>query len=56
MIKFLDLQKLNHQYVDELKKAASDVIDSGWYVLGEQVKSFENGLSQYLDVEHVIAT
>jgi hypothetical protein len=26
MIKFLDLQKINRQYSEELKKAASDVI------------------------------
>jgi hypothetical protein len=30
MIKFLDLQKINAQYSDELKQGASEVIDSGW--------------------------
>jgi hypothetical protein len=34
MIKFLDIQKINKQYSIELKKAASEVIDSGWYLLG----------------------
>ena len=42
MIKFLDLQKINAQYAAELKQVAAEVIDSGWYLLGERVKQFEN--------------
>ncbi len=44
MIKFLDLQKINALYAEELKKVAAEVIDSGWYLLGERVKQFENNL------------
>jgi dTDP-4-amino-4,6-dideoxygalactose transaminase len=47
MIKFLDLQKINAQYQAELKKAAEEVIDSGWYLLGERVKQFETELSAF---------
>ncbi len=54
MIKFLDLQKINAQYADELKKAAAEVIDSGWYLLGERVKHFENNLATYIGVKHAI--
>jgi dTDP-4-amino-4,6-dideoxygalactose transaminase len=54
MIKFLDLQKINQKYAAELKKAAADVIDSGWYLLGERVKIFENELSDYIQVPHSI--
>ncbi len=54
MIKFLDLKKINAQYANELKQAASDVIDSGWYLQGERVKQFETNLSNYLDVKHAI--
>ena len=54
MFKFLDLQLINHKYADELKKAASDVIDSGWYLLGEKVKSFETHLADYIDVKNAI--
>ncbi len=55
MIKFLDLQKINAQYSNELKKAASDVIDSGWFLLGENVNKFESSLSQYIGSPNVIA-
>jgi dTDP-4-amino-4,6-dideoxygalactose transaminase len=44
MVKFLDLQKINAQYATDLKQVAADVIDSGWYLLGERVKTFEQDL------------
>lgn len=55
MIKFLDLQKINNQYAVELRQAATDVIDIGWYLLGERVKSFEAQLSTYIEVKNTIA-
>lgn len=54
MIKFLDLQKINHQYASDLKKVAAEVIDSGWYLLGERVSQFEKELAEYIQVPHVI--
>lgn len=55
MVKFLDLQKINAQYSDELKQTACEVIDSGWYLLGEKTKLFEQNLARYLGVKHAIA-
>ncbi|EKD32423.1 MAG: hypothetical protein ACD_77C00103G0034 [uncultured bacterium] len=54
MIKFLDLQKINSQYVDELKQATIDVIDSGQYLLGEKALQFENHLSDFIGSKHAI--
>lgn len=54
MIKFLDLKKINEGYATELKQAASRVIDSGWYLHGENLNEFESNLSEYLNVNHVI--
>jgi len=54
MIPFLDLQKVNAQYAGELKQAAAEVIDSGWFLQGERVKSFELQLKSYLGVNHAI--
>lgn len=54
MIKFLDLQKINARYAAELKQAAAEVIDSGWYLLGDRVKQFEANLASYLGVKHAI--
>jgi len=54
MIKFLDLQKINAQYAAELKQAVAEVIDSGWYLLGERVRLFEANLANYIGVKHAI--
>jgi len=54
MIPFLSLQQVNAQYAEELKQAAAEVIDSGWYLLGERVKQFENQLANFVGVKHVI--
>jgi dTDP-4-amino-4,6-dideoxygalactose transaminase len=54
MIKFLDLQKINAQYAEELKQASAEVIVSGWYLQGEKVKRFEANLASYIGVKHAI--
>jgi dTDP-4-amino-4,6-dideoxygalactose transaminase len=54
MIKFLDLQKVNQQYAAELKIVAAEVIDSGWYLLGDRVKIFEKDLTKYIQVPNAI--
>lgn len=54
MIKFLDLQKINATYSDELKLAASEVIDSGWFLMGEKVKKFEKNLAAYISSSYAI--
>lgn len=47
MISFLDLKEINNQYSDELKKACSRVIDSGWYIMGNELFAFESEFSNY---------
>lgn len=54
MIKYLDLKLINEQYEKALILAAEKVIKSGWYLLGEEVKLFENSLKEYTKCNHVI--
>lgn len=54
MIKFLDLQKINARYAEELKSAAANVIDSGWYLQGGQNEKFESEYSRYIGTRHTI--
>jgi dTDP-4-amino-4,6-dideoxygalactose transaminase len=54
MIKFLDLQKINAQYADELKQAAAEVIDSGWFLMGERLSGFEQKLASYIGAKYAI--
>ena len=54
MIPFLDLKSINSSHKVELQEAASEVINSGWYLNGEQLKNFENELSIYNGNNHII--
>jgi len=54
MINFLNLKKINTQYTTELKQVAAEVIDSGWYLLGESVKNFESNLANYVCINNAI--
>lgn len=54
MIPFFDLKTVNAQYRQELVDAATEVIDSGWYILGQKVKSFEQEFAQYCGVQEAI--
>lgn len=54
MIKFLDLQLITQKNADEIKEAVNRVIDSGWYLLGNEVKEFESRFSEYCGVNHTV--
>lgn len=54
MIPFLDLKSINKQYQAEMLQAASRVIDSGWYILGKEVESFESEFADYCDTSECI--
>ncbi|MCL4121002.1 UNVERIFIED_CONTAM: hypothetical protein GTU68_044224 [Idotea baltica] len=54
MIKFLDLQKINAQYEQELKEAAYRVIDSGWYLMGKELETFENKYASFCGTKHCL--
>ncbi|HGU1944299.1 TPA: DegT/DnrJ/EryC1/StrS family aminotransferase, partial [Escherichia coli] len=51
---FLDLKSINDQYQNELKEACDRVIDSGWYIMGNELKNFEKNFSIYCNVKHTI--
>lgn len=53
-IPFLNLEKINQQYLEDLNRVALEVINSGWYILGEQVKQFEKNLEEFVGVKHAI--
>ena len=43
-----NLQRQYQLFAEEYKKKACQVLDSGWYVLGNEVKSFEKSWSEYV--------
>ena len=54
MIPFLDLKSINQQYRNELVKACSRVIDSGWYIGGKELEVFEKNFANYCGVKFAI--
>ncbi|MFT4693840.1 MAG: dTDP-4-amino-4,6-dideoxygalactose transaminase [Francisella sp.] len=54
MIKFLDLQKINSLYANELKAACARVIDSGWYIRGTECAAFESEFAKYCGTKYCI--
>jgi dTDP-4-amino-4,6-dideoxygalactose transaminase len=55
-IPFLDLKAINARHAAELKAAAARVIDSGWYVLGEEVKAFEAEFATWVGSPYCVGT
>ena len=44
MISFLPLKSITAKYVDEIHEAVSRVVDSGWYLQGQENAAFERNL------------
>lgn len=53
-VPFLDLRDAHARYADELKAAAARVIDSGHYVLGEELAAFEREFATWCGVRHAL--
>jgi dTDP-4-amino-4,6-dideoxygalactose transaminase len=54
MISFLNLQKINSKYQEQINQATARVVDSGWYILGKEVEAFENDFAQYCGAKHCL--
>jgi dTDP-4-amino-4,6-dideoxygalactose transaminase len=54
MIPFLDLKSLNTQYRAELLEACTRVIDSGWYIHGNECEAFDKEFAEYCGTKHAI--
>jgi dTDP-4-amino-4,6-dideoxygalactose transaminase len=54
MILFLDLHKINERYEVAFQEKLKDVMDGGWYILGEEVQIFETNFANYCGTKHCI--
>lgn len=54
LIKFLDLKAVNFPIRVEIEKAIDRVLTSGWYLLGNEVKSFESEYAAFCGTKHCI--
>jgi dTDP-4-amino-4,6-dideoxygalactose transaminase len=54
MIKFLDLKEVNDSFEPDLSASINRVLKSGWYLLGNEVKAFEQEYATFIGVKHCI--
>jgi dTDP-4-amino-4,6-dideoxygalactose transaminase len=55
MVKFLDLKAINDSFEPQLTESIKRVLDSGWFLLGNEVKAFEQEYATYIGTKHCIS-
>ncbi len=54
MIEYENLAKLNKPFFEEYKKTFSETLESGWFILGNNLKNFENEYADYCQAKFCI--
>jgi len=54
MIKFFDLKKVNQRYEKAFHEKLEEFMQRGWYILGDEVKLFEENFANYCQSKHCI--
>ncbi|WP_037572476.1 DegT/DnrJ/EryC1/StrS family aminotransferase [Spirochaeta cellobiosiphila] len=53
-IDYENLRAVNNSFLSEYHKKSAEVIEKGWYILGQEVDKFEKEYASYNDIEHCI--
>jgi len=53
-VPFLDLQAMHRELDGELEAAVGRVLESGWYLLGEELEEFEREFAAYCGTRHCV--
>ena len=54
MIKYLELKRITALHSAEIHDAINHVVDSGWYLQGEQTRLFEAEYARYIGTDHCV--
>lgn len=54
MISFLPLKNITLAYYDEIAEAIKRVVNSGWYLQGQENASFEHNYAEYIGSRHCV--
>ena len=54
MIAFLDLQKINARHQEAFIAKTTEIINKGWYILGDEVQQFEIDFAKYCQAKSCI--
>lgn len=55
MVPFLDLKSPYDELKPEIDAAIQRVLDSGWFILGPEVETFERAFATYCDAAHAVS-
>ena len=53
-IEFNVLDRQYQKYSEEYKQAALRVLESGWYILGKEVETFEHSFAEYMGMKYCV--
>jgi dTDP-4-amino-4,6-dideoxygalactose transaminase len=53
-VPFLDLKKINKQFSPKIDRVLKRVVDSGWYIMGQEVSKFEVEFAKYCGAKYCI--
>ncbi len=53
-IPFLSLKSITEKYSEEINAAVLRVVNSGWYLQGNENKTFEDNYAKYIGTEHCV--
>ena len=54
IIEYESLQSSNKQFAEAYLQAFQSVLKTGWYILGNKVKTFETEFARYCEIKHCI--
>ncbi|ORI09838.1 aminotransferase [Campylobacter concisus] len=54
MIEYENLKLANEKLFNKYKESFNDFLNSGWFILGDQVKKFEESFASFCNVRHCI--
>lgn len=54
MLKFLDLEKINNRFRNEMDVRIKDILDSGWYLSGKWNDEFSKHFAEFCGTNHAV--
>ena len=54
MIKFLDLEKVNNRFREEIDSEIKEILDSGWYLQGKKNEEFTTNFAKFCGAKHCL--
>lgn len=54
MIKFLDLEKVNNRFREEIDSRFKKILDKGWYLQGEENEKFSRNFADYCGTKYAV--